>query len=89
MRRAWQTTPIFVPGESHGQRGVVGYSPWGHKELDMTEQLSLSLSYIHILVQFSHSIVSDSLQPHRLQYARLPCSSPTPRACSNSYLLSQ
>ena len=37
MRRAWQTTPVFLPGESHGQRGVVGYSPWGHKELDMTE----------------------------------------------------
>ena len=29
-----------VPGESHGQRGLVGYSPWGHKELDMTEGLS-------------------------------------------------
>ena len=35
-------------------------------------------------VQFSHSVMSDSLQPHGLQYARLPCPSPTPRACSNS-----
>ena len=35
-------------------------------------------------VQFSHSVVSDSLWPHGLQQARLPCSSPTPRACSNS-----
>ena len=35
-------------------------------------------------VQFSHSVVSDSLQPHELQHARLPCPSPTPRACSNS-----
>ena len=35
-------------------------------------------------VQFSHSAVSDSLQPHGLQHARLPCPSPTPRACSNS-----
>ena len=34
--------------------------------------------------QFSHSVVSDSLQPHGLQHARLPCSSPTPRAYSNS-----
>ena len=48
MRRAWQTTPVFLPGESHGQRGIMGYSPWGHKESDMTEQLSLSLSYIYI-----------------------------------------
>ena len=38
---------------------------------------------------FSHSVVTDSLQPHGLQHARLPCSSPTPRACSNSCPLSQ
>ena len=36
-RRKWQPTPIFLPGESHGQRSLVGYSPWGHKELDMAE----------------------------------------------------
>ena len=30
-------TPMFLPGESHGQRSLVGYSPWGRKELDMTE----------------------------------------------------
>ena len=36
-RRAWQPTPVFLPGECHGQRSLVGYSPWGHKELDMTE----------------------------------------------------
>jgi len=39
-RRKWQPTPGFLPGESHGQRGLVGYSPWGRKELDMTELLS-------------------------------------------------
>ena len=32
-----QPTPVFVPGESHGQKSLVGYSPWAHKELDMTE----------------------------------------------------
>ena len=31
-RRAWQPTPVFLPGESHGQRSLVDYSPWGHKE---------------------------------------------------------
>ena len=36
-------------------------------------------------VQFSHSVMSDSLQPHEFQYARLPCPSPTPRVYSNSY----
>ena len=29
-------TPVFLPGESHGQRSLVGYSPWGHKESDET-----------------------------------------------------
>ena len=36
-RRAWQPTPVFLPGESHGQRSQEGYSPWGRKESDMTE----------------------------------------------------
>ena len=31
-RRAWQPTPVFLPGESHGQRKLAGYSPWGRKE---------------------------------------------------------
>ena len=36
-RRAWQPTPAFLPGESRGQKSLAGYSPWGHKESDMTE----------------------------------------------------
>ena len=39
-RRKWQPTPIFLPGKSHGQRSLAGYSPWGHKELDMSEWLN-------------------------------------------------
>ena len=35
-RRQWQSTPVFLPGESHGQRSLVGYSPWGCKESDRT-----------------------------------------------------
>ena len=35
--RAWQPIPVFLPGASHGQRNLVVYSPWGCKELDMTE----------------------------------------------------
>ena len=35
-RRAWQPIPVFLPGEFHGQRSLVGYSPWGSKELDTT-----------------------------------------------------
>ena len=36
-RREWLPTPVFLPGEFHGQRSLVGYSPWGHKELDTTD----------------------------------------------------
>ena len=39
-RRAWQPTPVFLPGESHKQRSLVGYRPWGHKELDMIEEVT-------------------------------------------------
>ena len=38
-RRARQPTPVFLPGEFHGQRNLAGYSPWGHKESDMTEAI--------------------------------------------------
>ena len=36
-RRKWQPTPVLLPGKPHGQRSLVGYSPWGHKESDTTE----------------------------------------------------
>ena len=39
-RRKWQPTPVLLPGEFHGQRSLAGYSPWGHKESDTTEQLT-------------------------------------------------
>ena len=39
-KRKWQPTPVFLPGKSHGQKSLVDYSSWGHKESDMTEQLS-------------------------------------------------
>ena len=42
-RREWQLTPVFLPGEFHGQRSLAGYSPWDCKELDVTEGLALSL----------------------------------------------
>ena len=36
-RRAWQPTPVLLPGECHGQRSLEGYNPYCHKESDMTE----------------------------------------------------
>ena len=48
-RREWQLTPVFLPGEFHGQRSLEGYSPWGCKELDTTERLT-TLNQLHSLV---------------------------------------
>ena len=44
-RRTWLLTLVFLPGEFHGQRSLVGHSSWGHKEMDMTEQLILTNSH--------------------------------------------
>ena len=41
LERKWQPTPVSLPGKSHGQRSLVGCSPWGSKELGTTEQLTL------------------------------------------------
>ena len=41
-RRKWQSTPVFLLGESHGQKSLAGCSPWGCKESDMTERLSVN-----------------------------------------------
>ena len=41
LEKEMVTTPVFLPGESHGQRSLVGYSPRGHRELDTTERLTL------------------------------------------------
>ena len=48
-RRDWQPTPVFLLGESHGQRSLAGYSPGGWKESDTTEPLALSLSIQKLL----------------------------------------
>ena len=44
-RRPWKSSPGFLPGKSHGQRSLVGYGPWGHKESDMTEATKHSTAH--------------------------------------------
>ena len=51
----WQPTPVFWAAESHEQRSLMGYSPWGRKESDMTERLTLS--------PFSHIAADDLALP--------------------------
>ena len=71
----WQPTLVFLPGESHGQGSLVGYSPWGRKESNMTEQLTLTLLHCRqILNCRSHRGESPTakLSPPRHQ-AALAC----------------
>ena len=44
-RRIWQPTPVFLPGKSHEQRSLVGYSPWGRKELTLLSDFTHSLTH--------------------------------------------
>ena len=78
-RRAWQSTPIFLPGGSHGQRSLVGYSPWGHKVSDTTEWLKCcynTATWAIVLLCLKSlmpttcacSVMSDCLQLHGLQW---------------------
>ena len=46
-RRKWQPIPVFLPGKSHGQRSLIDYSPWGHKELNMTERITHTQTHTH------------------------------------------
>ena len=45
----WQPIPVFLPGKSHGQRSLIGYSLWGHKESDMTERFHFTSYTIYVL----------------------------------------
>ena len=47
-RRQWHPTPVLLPGKSHGRRSLVGCSPWGHQESDMTERLHFHFSLSQI-----------------------------------------
>ena len=89
-RRKRQSIPVFLPGESQRQRSLLGYSPWGHKESDMTEQLIIHTHQLeeylppYSVSQLSCSVVPDCLRPHESQHARPPCPSPTPGVHSDS-----
>ena len=50
-RREWLPTPVFLPGESYEQKSFVGYSQWGHKELDTTETFTFISLYKKMIFQ--------------------------------------
>ena len=55
-----QPTPVFLPGESHGQRSLVDYSPWGHKESGMTDRARTHT--LHNVMEAVNNLQSWALQ---------------------------
>ena len=76
-RRKWQPTPVPLPGKSDGRRSLVGYSPWGRKEPDMTEQLHFtSLHFIEsedYFVWYSHFDNINSSNPRTCSISPSVC----------------
>ena len=64
--RKWQPTPVFLPGKSHGQRSLAGYSPWGPKKVkhdlatQKQQQQQQQASHIYSILQFLHLIIKIS-----------------------------
>ena len=55
LKKGTATTPALLPGKSHGQKSLIGYSPWGRKESDTTEQLHFTvlLYSLHLSLPFT------------------------------------
>ena len=72
-RRKWQPTPVFLPRKSHGQRSLVGYSPWGRKESDTTELLHRALKDVYQHFQALPLEVSSTTIPvARTKHCQVP-----------------
>ena len=68
-KRKWQPTPVFLPGESHGERSLAGYSPWGQHSQTLLKQLSTHawwrpsrkkaeiVKHCHLLLLFPHLLL--------------------------------
>ena len=61
--RTGQLTPVFSPGESHGQKSLVGYSPWGHKEPDTTYRMNHHNSLIALTARRSNQPILKEINP--------------------------
>jgi len=55
-RREWQSTPVFLPGESHGQRSLEVYTPWGCKESDMTEVTEYEHKHVLVVTKIQYRL---------------------------------
>ena len=77
-RREWQSTPVFLPGKSHGQGNLVCCSPWGRKELDMTKRLTLWVQNTYFTLEENDQEAefkpsSDWLQRKRKLFPQIRC----------------
>ena len=93
-RRKWQCTPVFLPRESHGQRSLLGYGPWGHKESDKTAVMaqrarelgwSTATAARHITTRsasFLHSKRSSSTDSYFCRWHNMPLGASQGFACS-------
>ena len=85
-RRKWQPTPVSLPGESHGWRSLVGYSPWGRKESDTTKGLHFLLLSLNIYFvscnphfTFGQAVIMTTISKMRNVIARdISCFTPRP-----------
>ena len=67
-RRKWQPPPVLLPGEFHGQRGLVSYRPWGHKESDTTEWLTHTHTHTHTHVAWGISVLWPQIESRPQQW---------------------
>ena len=79
-RREWLPTPVFLPGKSHGQRSLEGYSPWGRKESDTTERLTHYWVQLWLFCQWSCWFPASGEK----QFSCLPSLFSTPLCCVSS-----
>ena len=64
-RREWLSTPVILPGKSHGQRSLAGYSSYGHKKSDMTTNTrSITVTAIKFFIPASSTLMSQSAKYH-------------------------
>ena len=86
-KKGWRAGGLWEPWGPWGCPGTLTAAE-GNLFPNPKGPLKLVTLYLSLLLLFSRSVVSDSLWPHGLQHAKLPCPSPSPRVCSSSCLLS-
>ena len=67
-RRKWQPTPLFLPGEFHGQGSLAGCSPWGLKESDTTEQTQTGLITFNVSTEYGLLFSSFYINQHSIYF---------------------